>query len=396
MSARNHKLLLIGPVPPPFAGPEVGTRMLLDSPTLNARFDIAHINTTVRASNRDKGKRDLALIPAFFRYATALWRAVSGNRTDVILYTPTAANRTGLVRDILTMLLAGRWRTPLVMQFRGGHYEYFFRSQPRWLRGLIKSLLNQYCALMLVQAERLRAQFAGILPAERIIALPNAIPFDFFSHFDRCDRHESASAPTILFIGHLSIAKGYGDLLRVMPRLARERNARLLLVGSPEVKERNVTRDQKTGATIKADDVSRLYSEQVVAPGLEAHVEFLGDTLDGIEKLRAFARADIFVLPSYSEGFSRSILEAMAAELPVVVTRVGAAEEIIEDGVQGFLLDPGDTDALHDRLDRLARDEHLRREMGKRARARVAERFLDAPVSEQLASVLGRAMPIRS
>lgn len=84
---------------------------------------------------------------------------------------------------------------------------------------------------------------------------------------------------------------------------------------------------------------------------------------------------DIFVLPTYYEAISLSILEAMACGLPVVASRVGGIPEVVKDGVTGFLVTPKDVSQLRKRLERLIEDEKLRAEMGQEGRERVMTFF---------------------
>lgn len=90
------------------------------------------------------------------------------------------------------------------------------------------------------------------------------------------------------------------------------------------------------------DDAQRLMA-QVDALGLKSAFSLLGFRTDTQEMLAA---ADVFVLPSLAEGFSLSIVEALAAGLPVIATRVGGASEAIEHGRNGFLVPPADSAAL--------------------------------------------------
>ncbi|HEY3156326.1 MAG TPA: glycosyltransferase [Candidatus Eisenbacteria bacterium] len=107
------------------------------------------------------------------------------------------------------------------------------------------------------------------------------------------------------------------------------------------------------------------------ALGLEESVKFLGFRTDVFELLRA---ADFFCLPSLSEGLGTSILEAMAAGLPVVATRTGGVPEIVEEARTGILVPPSDPAALSDAMVRVASRADLRASMGALGRER-AERF---------------------
>jgi glycosyltransferase involved in cell wall biosynthesis len=105
---------------------------------------------------------------------------------------------------------------------------------------------------------------------------------------------------------------------------------------------------------------------------LSTHFHFTG----GLTNLREhLASADIFVLPSRSEGFSNAIIEAMAASLPVIATNVGGNAEAIADGISGLLVPSEDAAALSTAIARLLYDPSLSRAMGSAGRSLVAEKF---------------------
>ena len=95
----------------------------------------------------------------------------------------------------------------------------------------------------------------------------------------------------------------------------------------------------------------------------------------GLEKVGLFAAADVFVYPSYHEGMPIAVLEAMACGLPIVATRVGGLVDLVEDGVNGVLVDPGRADQLAAVLHRLAFDEPLRRAMGAKSVQLAREKY---------------------
>jgi glycosyltransferase involved in cell wall biosynthesis len=106
--------------------------------------------------------------------------------------------------------------------------------------------------------------------------------------------------------------------------------------------------------------------------GLESSVRLAGELNDVGELLAA---ADLFVLSTRSEGLPLSILEAMAAGLPVVASNVGGVPELVVDGETGLLVPPGDPHALAAAIGRLLDDETLRRQLGAAGRIRASEHF---------------------
>jgi len=118
-------------------------------------------------------------------------------------------------------------------------------------------------------------------------------------------------------------------------------------------------------------DLSR-WQEWVAHRNWSGRVRFSGQVLDVPRRLEA---SDIFVLASHWEGFPRSILEAMRAGLPVVVSDVGGVREAVHEGLTGFVVPPRDAEALADRLSRLLADATLRRTLGEAGRNRYEAEF---------------------
>jgi glycosyltransferase involved in cell wall biosynthesis len=134
------------------------------------------------------------------------------------------------------------------------------------------------------------------------------------------------------------------------------------------------------------DSVRRLAE----ALGVAARVHILGQRADVPELLAA---SDVFALASHWEGNPLTVLEAMAARLPVVATAVGGGPEQVQDGVTGILVQPGAVQDLGEALASMARHPGLRRRMGEAAGARVALFSVDAMIraySELFERVAGR------
>jgi glycosyltransferase involved in cell wall biosynthesis len=109
-------------------------------------------------------------------------------------------------------------------------------------------------------------------------------------------------------------------------------------------------------------------------PDIKHKVRFLGPATKR-ELSRLYAEADVFVLPSSMEDFSIALLEAMASELPVISTDVGAARELITDGENGFVVPVGDWKCMAQRIALLLSNESLRSAMGRESRKIIEERF---------------------
>ena len=110
------------------------------------------------------------------------------------------------------------------------------------------------------------------------------------------------------------------------------------------------------------DDLPRL-RKLAANLGVSSRVHFM-EGLSREQTAACYAHADVFALPSTGEGFGLVFLEAMAFSKPIVAAAAGGATDVVEDGVNGFLAQPGDPESLRQILERLLRDESLRARLG--------------------------------
>jgi glycosyltransferase involved in cell wall biosynthesis len=197
------------------------------------------------------------------------------------------------------------------------------------------------------------------IPAERVTVIYNGVDVEALAkHRQEREtvRRELAIDPedlVLIQVARLDPLKDHGTAVRAMKKLVERRaQARLLLVGEgPE----------RTGI------------EQAIRDGdLRANVLLLGLRTDVARLLSA---ADLFLLTSVSEGIPVTLIEAMAAGLPVISTSVGGVPEVVEDGTTGLLSPVGDPTCLAEQILRLAEDPPLRKCLGERGLARAGELF---------------------
>jgi len=123
--------------------------------------------------------------------------------------------------------------------------------------------------------------------------------------------------------------------------------------------------------------------------GLEDRVRFLGKR-DNIEEL--IGAADLLLLPSETESFGLVALEAMACEVPVVVSKVGGLPEVVTDGEEGYLVEPHDIDGMAERALKILSDPQRRLEMGRRGRKTAQARFCASEIVKQYESFYERIL----
>lgn len=202
--------------------------------------------------------------------------------------------------------------------------------------------------IALTDSERRYLEGLGVEP-ERIAVIPNGVDLSEFP--STADRPTDGAEVTVLFAGRCyPEQKGLEVLMQAMALLDDGTRIRLRVVG------------EDWGGYAVVRTLSRTL-------GMEDRVTLVGK-VDRPALLEEFRRADVFVLPSLFDSFPIAILEAMAAALPVVATRVGGVPDIVADGETGLLVPPGNPDALATALRRLAEEPQARKTMGRRARER--------------------------
>lgn len=224
----------------------------------------------------------------------------------------------------------------------------------------------------------------NLVPRARIRTIPNFIDTDAIipAHAERREvmRRRLGLADDIVVVICLGSIVGYkrqSDLVRAFSRIAQFGvRCRLLLAGS----------------LLDAAEVDRVRTEMREGD-IEPFVHLLGFTPDARDLLAA---ADVYAMSSRREEMPVAVLEAMAAGLPVLGTRVGGMAELVQDGVNGWLVEAGDVEALTLRLATLVGGADQRRLFGAASRTRALERFSAAPIVDMVETALGEAAAARA
>jgi glycosyltransferase involved in cell wall biosynthesis len=203
------------------------------------------------------------------------------------------------------------------------------------------------------------------IDGRKVVVVPNGVPLP--------PKPSPAPADTpccILYLGALGRRKGTADLLHAL--------------ASPRL------RGMRWNAVIAGNGDVDSFRNQAAALGIADRVAFPGWV--GPEEAQSLlASASVFVLPSYNEGLPVAVLEAMAAGVPVVTTRVGAIPDLGIDGEAGFTVDPGSIEDLTDRLAVLVDDPVLRGRFGSNGRRRVESEFTIESTARRLAALYREA-----
>jgi glycosyltransferase involved in cell wall biosynthesis len=275
-------------------------------------------------------------------------------------------------------------RGPLVYTVHGFYFHDEMPIAPRWIFQGLEWVFGAMTDLfMFVSDEDHRAAKAlGIVrPHATSLTIWNGVALrSFYPRSEdmtevRRVRHRLEiphAAHVICVVGRIVKEKGYREFLEMAVRIRRQHEGCYFLV---------------VGATLDSDrdQFGSRFASLVAERGMLDRFRFAGQ----VQEVAPFLRAsDIFVLPSYREGFPRSVIEAMACGLPVVTTNIRGCREAVVDGATGFICPTHDSGDLSDRVLQLLRSPELRRGMGARGRARVEELYDERMVQSRFVGLI--------
>ena len=258
-----------------------------------------------------------------------------------------------------------RTKAPVIAKvLRGGCFGDLDRISSKPFGSVRQKWLLSQIDRFLVISQEIDSELERIgIPIERRIRLPNGVDTDRFAPISEQEKIALRAelglpdVPIAVFLGRLSPEKHVDMLIRVWKSLSTTLpDSVLLILGTGEQEE----------------DLKKIADDRV---------KFVGQTTNVVPYLQA---SDLFMLPSETEGLSNAMLEAMAVGLPVVVTAVGGAPDVINHKVDGWLIKPMCPEEMSDALQALLLDQGLRQQLGIAARKKMVEKFALPMVAEKL------------
>jgi len=273
------------------------------------------------------------------------------------------------------------YRVGLAVEVHGDFEASLFSYRTIKFSRLYRFLMNRIARYSIARADVLRAisqstkeHLRRWAPAKPIVQFSAWTDIETFLASGNEPKPDLTN--TVLYAGVLAPLKGVHHLIDAFGLIApRFTNAQLVIAGAEQ--------NKSYAATLR---------RQVVALDLRGRVQFTG-ALSQQELARRMAQVAVLVLPSHSEGFGRVVLEAMAAGTPVIGSRVGGIPELIEDGVRGFLLPPGDEAALAEKIRWVFENLDQARAMGRAAHGFAARLFSTAGYLQGYRQIFAMAEP---
>jgi glycosyltransferase involved in cell wall biosynthesis len=220
---------------------------------------------------------------------------------------------------------------------------------------------------IVVLSESWRLFFTGIVDPKRIAVVFNGINTRLYYPPRERDRGDD-KVVHFIFVGHVGPRKGIYELKRAVEELVAE-GVKAFHVNVMGGEEFPGDRQRAMEAFVNLRD---------------QYVTFLGP-VTGDEKVHLFLKADAFLLPSHAEGLPIAILEAMAAGLPIIASRVGGIPEVVCDKENGYVIEPGDVHSLKVAMRALIQNKELGREMGVKNRVLAVANYDIERVSKDIA-----------
>lgn len=273
-----------------------------------------------------------------------------------------SASRASYWRKATMARLSLRAGSRVVFHVHGGAFKTFYEGLPPSKREHVRETLER-ADLVIALTERWKQRLEEIAPEASVRVLMNPVDCERFAATVVGRSPVPDDGGTVLFLGALDRRKGTFDLMEAGLTVAAARPKVMFEFGGDKAVEE-----------VRAEAAAR---------GLSDNVRVLG-WVRGDEKIDAFRRAHVFVLPSYREGLPVAVLEAMAAGLPIVTTPVGGIPNVIADGQQGFFIEPGDVSALAARILEVLGNADLRASMSRRNMEVAARDHDAAALAEEL------------
>ena len=369
----KQKILFIMHMPPPVHGASMVGQFIHDSQLINSSFDCHYVNLAVATRLEDVGKGGWHKAKDIWKKLIEVRKAVKAVKPDLVYITPNSAGAP-FYKDFITVMMLKMMGQKIVMHF---HNKGVATRQNRWLDNW---LYRRYfkCVKLILLAEALYEDVKRYVKREDVFVCPNAIPM-----LTMAEQTVSPNdnVPHILWLTNIMKTKGIMEFLSALKIL------------------------NDKGVKFQADFVGGLtkeltgdeFDDALSMMGLNGCCTYYGPKY-GEEKYVFFRQSDIFVLPSYTEAFPVSILEAMFFGLPVVASNVGGVSAEVEDGVNGYLL--GDKrpimlntfrpnpHEIADKIEFLLTDSALRQRMGEAGREKFEKEFTLEVFEKRMAEIL--------
>jgi glycosyltransferase involved in cell wall biosynthesis len=337
---RNFRVLLSGCRPPPIGGIAAFYESLLNT-SLPDQVNLYFVQTS--SQKRELAQSGKITLPNIISAIRDCWRflmASLSHRSQISHIGTTLG--LSFIKHSVCVLISRFVGSHILLHPHCSFSAMYCEGHELW-QWFIRQIIRMTDGIVAVSKEW--NQINSIIPACQVYYLPNAI--DLSPYREIAERNalilKRDKPCKVLYLGYLGKAKGSFDLINVAKQIHyRGIELSFDLVG-----------DELTPGEWKQ------LEKQISEVELNGYIR-MHSAVTGASKIRFFNNADIFVYPSYHEGMPIAVIEAMACGLPIVATKVGGIPDLVKDGFNGFLIEPGKPDQLASTLLHLHNNSQLR------------------------------------
>lgn len=338
---KRLSILFFGQTPPPYHGVSVMNMILFNSHFMRA-FDVTVIETDYAKTISELGSFSFQKVFKLIQHITQTTSILLKKDIDIVCY-PINFTKVALLRDFLLLLPVKIFRKKIIFYTHGNNLPGFRNESSEIFRKIIDWTIG-FADAAIVVGENLRFNYNGFLPPNKIIAVHHGI--EAFSTSPTVK--QSKEKIQVLYLSNLVITKGFLTIIHAIPKVvSRFKNITFAFAG-----EWDKGVDKEGIMTFIKDS------------NIQSYIDFKGRVI-GKEKELLLCESDIFVFPTFYplETFGIVNLEAMQAGLPIVTTGRGAIPEVVDDGINGFIVPEKDSDAIAEKIIELCKNQELRAEM---------------------------------
>lgn len=339
MIKNKIKILMIGPGETKNSGGGIATYSDILASKLSNEYDVIRIITM---DKNTKLSKIFKLIKALFLVLLYIIQD-----KNIIAHINTAHNNS-FMRKALFVRLLRYFKVPVVLHLHSSEFHNFYSNLSKNKQEYVKKIFKMSNSVILLSNSWKEWFITNIGERDNVTVIYNGMD-DYLDEKQQLNKKKD-----IVFIGRLGKRKGTYDLIQAFNNVLNSyKGIKLILAGDGEITE---------------------CKELVDSLGIKDSVIFLG-WINSKQKKELLNTSEIFVLPSYNEGFPLSILEAMSTKMAIISTTVGGIPEEIENKVSGLLIEPGDIKLMTFYLKEILENKDYSERLGNNARKRYKELF---------------------
>lgn len=364
MKSKKNNILCILHFPPPIHGSSVVGKQIKDSKKINEKFIIDYINLGTSDTVDSIGSFNLKKIITYLKILFSVFRKNLFNNYDLVYIAPTVSSG-GFYKDFIVVFLVKLLHKKKIV-FHQHNKGVSLRKDNKLIHKMYSFFYKNTYVILL--SELLFKDISEFVPKKNVFICPNGIsPINFKQEI----KEKNNDTSKILFLSNLIESKGVYVLLDAC-KLLKDKGLsfKCYFVGG----EGDITKEE--------------FETKIEKYNLNNNVFYLGKKYKE-EKHNIFSESDIFVFPTFyhNECFPLVCLEAMQYSLPVISTNEGGIPDIIDNGVNGFIIPKNDVEELSHKIEKLITNRELSKEFGEKGYKKFIQKYTVEEFEERLYNI---------